>query len=356
MLRCAECRGTLALAADRLETIERPPSSLPPCSGLCEQPVIGAPCDRCRQLDVVTGALRCRSCQRPYRIAEGIPWMAPGPAIDDEAKRRTEASFGHLWARSNPVADAPLNDYHFEKMAATLGFTPPTGLVLDAGCGDGIDLSQRARSGGDLEVVGAELSAGGCGTTARRIRGLANAHVVQADLARLPFADGTFDFAYSYGVLHHMPVPDAGMRDMARVAKPGAAIAIYLYEDFSDRSLAWRAALAIANWPRAVTTRLPHRLLYTLCQMGSPVVFMTLTLPHRLLRRFAASRAFANLLPFRHGKGPFSMTGDLYDRFSAPVEFRYSQAGTRAFVERAGLAPQKIAKERGWMALAVRPR
>ena len=79
-------------------------------------------------------------------------------------------------------------------------------------------------------------------------------------------------------------------------------------------------------------------------------------LPHRLLRRIPSLRPFANTLPFRHGTGPFSMTGDLYDRFSAPVEFRYSRSGTEAFVARAGLALRAIAKERGWMALAERPR
>ena len=67
-------------------------------------------------------------------------------------------------------------------------------------------------------------------------------------------------------------------------------------------------------------------------------------------------RNFANMLPFRHGQGPFTMAGDLYDPFSAPVEFRYSRRGTQAFVGRAGLGLRNIAKERGWMALAVRPR
>ncbi len=281
--------------------------------------------------------------------------MAPDSQIDDDEKRRTAASFGHLWAQSVPDPAAPPRDYHFEKMTAALGFAPPRGVVLDAGCGDGVDLGHRALSS-DLEVIGVELSTGGCKTTARRIRRATNAHVVQADLARLPFADEAFDFVYSYGVLHHMPSPDDGLRDIARVARFGAEIAIYLYEDFSDRSATWRALLAIANWPRRLTTRMPHGLLYGLCQAGSPIVFLTLTLPYRVLRRVPRLQSFANMLPFRHGKGPFSMTGDLYDRFSAPVEHRYNQEGAAAFVERAGLALRHMARERGWMALAVRAR
>jgi SAM-dependent methyltransferase len=233
--------------------------------------------------------------------------------------------------------------------------SPDRGLVLDGGCGDGIDLCNRARAAG-AEVVGAELSAGGCRTTARRIVALPNAHVVQADLTKLPFEDRAFDFVYSYGVLHHLPVPDAGLRELARVARHGASVVLYLYEDFADRSLAWRASLALANAPRTVTTRLPHGLLYALCQVASPFIYAGFTVPHRILTRIPISpvQSFAGRVPFRHGTGPFSLTGDLYDRFSAPVEFRYSREGTRQFVERAGLTVRAIERERGWMALAER--
>jgi SAM-dependent methyltransferase len=238
-------------------------------------------------------------------------------------------------------------------MAGALQFTGPKGLVLDGGCGDGIDLSNRA-SDPEVTVVGAELSTGGCRTTARRIVDLANAHVVQADLAHLPFAQEAFDFVYSYGVLHHMPAPEEGLSELGRVAKRRAPIAIYLYEDFSDRSPVWRALLRLANVSRALTTRLPHRLLFGLCRVGSPIVFLAFTLPHKVLRRTGLLPSFAGSIPFRHGKGPFSMTGDLYDRFSAPLEYRFSRHGTEQFVTRAGLTVQKITKERGWMALVTR--
>lgn len=248
---------------------------------------------------------------------------------------------------------APPRDYHFEKMARALPFAAPRGLVLDGGCGDGIDLMNRAATPG-VEVVGVELSEGGCRAAAERIARFSNAHVVQADLSRLPFEDSLFDFVYSYGVLHHLPAPDDGLRELARVARRGSPVAIYLYEDFSDRSPLWGLLLRLANLPRAFTTRTPHALLYRLCQIASPLVFLTFTLPHRVLRRVRVFRPFADNLPFRHGRGPFSLTGDLYDRFSAPVEYRYSRDGTRRFMQSAGLTVRTIAKVRGWMALAAR--
>ena len=144
------------------------------------------------------------------------------------------------------------------------------------------------------------------------------------------------------------------MSELGRVAKPRAPIAIYLYEDFSDRSIFLQAMLTVANVPRVVTTRLPHGVLFALCRIGSPVVFLLLTLPHRVSRRLGLFRTFADSLPFRHGKGPFTMAGDLYDRFSAPVEYRYSRKGTEEFARRAGLVVKRTVKERGWMVLAER--
>jgi len=328
-LVCPSCRGSLRLHSDKTH-------------------------ERDGRIDVIEGGLSCVPCSLRFAIADGVPWMATAPKgdVDEQEKRRTASSFGHLWAQS-PANSAVPEAYHFEKMAAALRLAAPSGLVLDAGCGDGIDLAKRAADP-SVTVIGAELSAGGARTTARRIARLPNAHVVQADLARLPFRDCTFQFVYSYGVLHHMPKPLDGLTELGRVAMRAAPIAIYLYEDFSDRSALWRGCLKTANMPRTITTRMPHGALFMLCRIGSPVVFLTLTLPHRLLHRLGIWRSLADRLPFRHGKGPFSMTGDLYDRFSAPVEFRYSPASAERLVRDAGLMMTRIANERGWMVLAER--
>ena len=76
---------------------------------------------------------------------------------------------------------------------------------------------------------GVELSDGGCRTSYARTRALSRAHVVQADLCQLPFAEGTFDFAYSYGVLHHSPNTQTAIEEVHRVLKPGGTARIMIY-------------------------------------------------------------------------------------------------------------------------------
>jgi len=320
-LRCPACRGAVRLADPSGETTE-----------------------------VVSGTLACQRCGRIYPIRDGVPRMLAAPVDTlDLKKAETSRSFGYLWAQS--AGSAIPVDHHFEKLARTLEMAPPAGLLLDAGCGEGIDLVNQAKRPG-VEVIGVELSDGGCRTSAARIRHLPNAHVVQADLGHLPFADGTFDGGYSYGVLHHLAMPSEGLAELARVGRSGAQIAVYLYEDFSERSAAWRWLLHATNTLRHVTTRIPPRLLYGLCRVASPLVYLTLTLPYRMLRRVPGLRGFAENIPYRHGTGPFAMTGDLFDRFSAPVEYRYSREGAIAFLRGAGLRPIRVGNDRGWMLLA----
>jgi SAM-dependent methyltransferase len=172
--------------------------------------------------------------------------------------------------------------------------------------------------------------------------------VVQGNLLRMPLASGTFDAAYSYGVVHHTPDPPRAIREIARTLKPGASLLYYVYEDFADRSWTWRAALTLANSVRVITTRLPPRLLMGLCRLFSPVVYVVLTIP---ARRFRWARRF----PYRHGTTPSSMSGDLYDRLSAPIEKRYSNESAAALATSAGLAVIRVAQQRGWMVYARKP-
>ncbi len=330
VVRCPACRAMLRLEEPVVRQVERAGG------GMGEE--------------VMEGRLRCVGCERPYAIREGIPRLRP---LDEPGTNavtsRTAERFGYLWDRSSVhTAGHGGSSYHVDRLAQCLSLPPPSGLVLDAGCGEGVDLVNQAKHDG-VELVGVELSDGGCRMSFERSLPWASATVLQGDLRRLPFPDGTFDFIYSYGVLHHLASPTEGLRELVRVLKPGARIAAYLYEDFSDRSFVWRWLLRSVNALRGVTTRMSPQILYRLCQLGSPIVYLLFAAPYQLLRRVPGCGRLAASIPFRHAAGPFSLAGDLYDRFSAPVEHRYSRSGAVVFFQEAGLGDIMIVKERGWM-------
>lgn len=280
--------------------------------------------------------------------------LLPGQrAGENRAVNQTARNFGYLWTSSGRREDPP-GAYHYQRMEQALGLAPPRGVVLDAGCGEGIDLFNVGRATG-ARVIGIELSAGGVEASRRRTRDLPNAHVVQADLTCLPFPDETFDFIYSYGVLHHLPEPERGMQEMVRLLKPSGRAAIYLYEDFSGRSFFWRGLLRAANGFRRVTLRLPPALLMFLCRAASPVIYLLFTVPSKFLRLLPGGKGLAESFPFRHARGPFDLAGDLFDRFGAPVEWRYSRSGAEELLRGCGLEQISSAQQRGWMVLGVKP-
>ncbi len=124
--------------------------------------------------------------------------------------------------------------------------------VLEVGCGTGLILQRvapHARS-----ARGVDLSPGMLGRA--RSRGL---DVDEGSATALPFADASFDLAYSFKVLAHIPDWDACMREMVRVTRPGGLLVFDIYNRNSLRYLIKRfwgpRSTSVAYDEAAISTR-----------------------------------------------------------------------------------------------------
>jgi SAM-dependent methyltransferase len=114
--------------------------------------------------------------------------------------------------------------------------------VLDVGSGPGALTAELVERLGPAAVTAVDPSETFVAAARERFPEVA---VRQAAAEELPFPDATFDAALAQLVVHFMADPVAGLREMARVARPGAAVAACVWDHGGGKgplSLFWAAA------------------------------------------------------------------------------------------------------------------
>ncbi|MEU5103910.1 methyltransferase domain-containing protein [Streptomyces sp. NPDC021354] len=99
--------------------------------------------------------------------------------------------------------------------------------VLDAGCGTGRALpALRAAVGPAGTVLGADVTPAMLAAAVRAGRHR-DAGLALADVTRLPLRDGCLDAVFGAGLISHLPEPEAGLRELARVVRPQGRLALF---------------------------------------------------------------------------------------------------------------------------------
>ncbi|MER5405993.1 methyltransferase domain-containing protein [Streptomyces sp. NPDC002769] len=99
--------------------------------------------------------------------------------------------------------------------------------VLDAGCGTGRALPPlRAAVGPSGVVIGADLTPAMLAAAVRAGRDR-DGRLLLADVAALPLRTGSLDAVFGAGLVAHLPHPEANLRELARVVRPGGTLALF---------------------------------------------------------------------------------------------------------------------------------
>lgn len=222
-------------------------------------------CPQCGQaFEIVpqSDQLRCTGC------SQIVPVMADIPRF---VEQQHLASFSRQWNKYEVA--------HDDEDRAT--FQAKTGVrldelagkrVLDAGCGGGRYCKVAGEAG--ATVLGADHST--AVEKASTLCGhLPSVHFLQADLKRLPFAPGSFDFAFSIGVMHHDADTRAVFDAVAKMVRPGGRLAVWLYR----KNQWWQEWINSAL--RRRTTRMAPDKLEQRCRLGAwlggiPIINKTL--------------------------------------------------------------------------------
>lgn len=131
--------------------------------------------------------------------------------------------------------------------------------ILDCGCGGGQHVSFVAPIA--KEVWGVDLNA--INSAIERTKHFSNVRILEADIATMDLKH-QFDIVYSIGVLHHTDDPRRSFRNIARHARPGGRVIVWVYShegNFLNRTLIeWSKRVLVSSLPRTVVRWISHLL------------------------------------------------------------------------------------------------
>lgn len=262
------------------------------------------------------GALRCDACATSFPITRGIPRFTELSEVESD-KQATAANFGWQWQHFTEE-DSRYAEQFLGWIAPVTPEFFQNKVVLEGGCGKGRHTQLAARWGAQ-DVIGIDLS-GAVETAFAATRSLPNAHIVQADIYRLPLAR-KFDYAFSVGVLHHLPDPRGGFMSLASKLKPGGYLSAWIYGAENNE---W-----IVRWVNPVrervTSRLDKRVLLQLSKLPAACVYLATKLVYGPLNKNGSSiakRLFYN--DYFRAIAPFSWREQhliVFDHLVAPTAF-----------------------------------
>jgi SAM-dependent methyltransferase len=299
--------------------------------------------------EIMTGTLTCATCHHVYAIRGGIPRFATDVA---EVEQRTAEAFGYEWTRYSELADRYRQQFLDWLKPVNADFFRGK-VVLEGGCGKGRHTALAAEFGAK-DVVAIDLSEA-VESAFANTRHLDNVHIVQADLNNPPVRP-QFDYAFSIGVLHHLPDPERGFAALVSKLKSGGAISAWVY---GREGNGW-IVHGISPLREHVTSKLPHALLDVL----SAAITVPLYAGTKLLYGPMRGRIAGKTLPYGAylsyiAPFPFrEQRSIVFDHLVAPVAFYIRREDFEQWFDRAGLQEVEIQHHNGnsWRGFARVPK
>jgi ubiquinone/menaquinone biosynthesis C-methylase UbiE len=225
------------------------------------------------------------------------------------------------------------------------------GIGADIGCGTGRWAMMIAPRAAHLHLVDASPDA--LAVARENLKDVKNVSFHTSSVGDIPLPPCSLDFAFSLGVLHHVPDTQAAIDAIAGKLKGGAPFLIYLYYAFDNRPAWYRPLWALSNVVRLFVSRLPHRARIIISETIAATVYWPLARLAALLVRFSASSHLP--LSWYADKSFYVMRTDAYDRFCTRLEQRFTKDQIEQMLVRAGFQQIRFSDSPPyWCAVGIR--
>lgn len=272
----------------------------------------------------------------------------------DNSDSTTVKSFGEEWDKFNAFDEAELelifNEYFDLCDAQVLPFDAK---VLDIGCGSGRWSACLAKRVAHIDAIDPSAAIFKAAVLTNQY---SNIRLSQCSAENLPFADNSFDFIFSLGVLHHIPHTQKAITDCVKKLKPGGWVLFYLYYALDNRGWVYKFIFYISTIARYIICRMPKFIKHFICDAIATVVYWPLVQIVKIFKKLNISFYAKLPLAYYADKSFYIMRNDALDRFGTPLEQRFTKAQITAMLHTAGLTQIQFSnKAPYWHCIAYKP-
>lgn len=257
--------------------------------------------------------------------------------MSNNIDHRTVAGFGEEWSHydQGEQIDSELEGI-FEQYFRIFPWSalPPDSQGFDLGCGSGRWARLVSPRVGHLHCIDASDRA--LEVAARNLRSVDNCSFHHASVDQIPLPDGSMDFGYSLGVLHHVPDTVAGLRCCVDKLKPGAPFLVYLYYALDTRPRWYRLLWRTSDLVRRGIAGLPAGAKLRTTQAIAAGVYWPLARLALVAEKAGVPVQNFPLSAYR-SHSFYTMRTDALDRFGTRLEQRFTAPQIRAMMQQAGL-------------------
>lgn len=250
---------------------------------------------------------------------------------------RTVAGFGREWARFDQsklvgteydeLFDAYFSIFPFDEL-------PSDAEGFDLGCGSGRWAAGVAPRVGKLHCIDPAKEA--LEVARLRLGSAGNVSFHLAPAEAIPLPEGSQDFGYALGVLHHIPDTRRALADAVSKLKPGAPFLLYIYYKLENRRRWYRALWHASDIMRRGICRTPFGVRVAVTSSIAALVYWPLARTARLMERLTGGASQFPLSGYRN-LSFYSMRTDALDRFGTKLEQRFSRTEIEQMMSAAGL-------------------
>ena len=263
--------------------------------------------------------------------------------------------FGDEWSYFDQTA-APNGELYaiFEEYFSIFPWDtiPRNANGFDLGCGSGRWAKFVAPRVGILHCIDPSNAALNVAKT--NLASYKNCRFHLAGVDDIPLLDGSADFGYSLGVLHHVPDTAAAVESCARKLKRGAPLLVYLYFALDNKPWWYRTLWKASEAVRVVVSKAPFRAKLVISFVFALCVYWPLARFARLAEGAGADVDSFPLSTYRN-RSFYTMRTDALDRFGTRLEQRFTRAQIKAMLEVAGLERVTFSDRRPyWCAVAYK--